>query len=114
VLICGSRSWEDPRPIREVIVTLPADAIVIEGGAAGADRLTRHLARQRGLTVETFEANWRRDGRAAGPIRNRTMLEEGRPDHMYAFRLRRPSPGTDEMIRRAERAGIPVTVIREP
>jgi hypothetical protein len=39
------------------------------------------------------------------------MLDEGRPDRVIAFRMPGVSRGTDDMIRRARAAGIPVEVI---
>ncbi len=51
-----------------------------EGGARGADRLARVWAQLGGIEVETHPAQWERDGKAAGPIRNRAMLVNGRPD----------------------------------
>lgn len=42
---------------------------------------------------------------AAGPIRNQHMLDIGKPDVVLAFPGGR---GTEDMIRRAEKAGVPV------
>lgn len=78
---------------------------VIEGDAHGADRLAWRWAVANGVPVEKFPANWRRDGRAAGPIRNQQMLDEGRPDIVVAFPGGR---GTADMVRRARKAGIPI------
>jgi hypothetical protein len=79
--------------------------VVIEGGAAGADRWARSWARLRAIDVETYEAQWARDGRAAGPIRNQAMLINGRPDLVVAFPGGR---GTADMVRRAKAAGVRV------
>lgn len=111
VLIFGSRGWSDPEPIRRVVESLPDGAVVIHGAAPGADALAGELARARGLTVEVYPADWRRHSRSAGPIRNRQMLAEGRPDLAYGFRLDGPSPGTDDMAGRCRAAGVPVEVV---
>ncbi len=38
-----------------------------------------------GIPVMTFPADREKHGRAAGPIRNKQMLEEGKPDLVAAF-----------------------------
>mgnify|MGYP001592944048 FL=1 len=77
VLVCGSRFWMNAVAIRSRLAVLPADAVVIHGGARGADRLAEAEAKARGLTVPCrLAALWPRggaapesqdvDGRAAG------------------------------------------------
>lgn len=85
---------------------------LIEGGALGADRLARRWAYTvGGITVETFPADWGAHGKAAGPIRNQRMIDEGKPDVVLAFPGGR---GTADMIRRAEAAGIRVIRFTAP
>jgi hypothetical protein len=67
-------------------------------------------ARLYGHAVQRFDAEWTLHGRAAGPIRNRQMLVEGKPTRVIAFRTRGASPGTDNMVDQAQRAGIPVEI----
>lgn len=111
VLICGDRNWYDPHPIYQLIRELPDDAVIIEGEARGADRIARIAAEERGLEVERYPADWARYGRAAGPIRNKQMLTEGKPDRVVAFHDNTSeSKGTLNMIRQAEEAGIPTEV----
>jgi hypothetical protein len=52
-----------------------------------------------------YKAEWDKHGRAAGPIRNQQMLDDGKPDLVLAFAGGR---GTDDMCRRAREAGIEV------
>ena len=110
VLICGSRNWRDRDLIKQVVGALPVGSTVITGGAPGADTIAMQEARLRGLGQQVFRADWVRYGKAAGPIRNQEMLDEGRPDLVIAFRLEGKSRGTDDMIRRAKSAGVPVEV----
>ena len=108
VIICRSRHWQDAVPIADLVVArLPAGTTVIHGGAPGADSLAAHYARQCGLSVEQFPAEWDGFGCRAGPLRNRQMLASG-VDAVYAFRLPGVSPGTDDMIRIARAAQVPV------
>lgn len=50
--------------------------LLLHGGARGADRVIGRAAYQLGWPVEVLPADWRRHGRAAGPIRNRELLEQ--------------------------------------
>lgn len=109
VIACGSRRWADSWPIREALATLPAATTVVHGAAPGADSLAGAIARKLGLRVEAHPAEWGRWGRSAGPRRNARMVALG-ADLCLAFRLRGPSPGTDDMMRRCREAGIPVEV----
>jgi hypothetical protein len=119
VLICGSRGWHDPDPIHLVLAEVMGTSIarneplvVIHGDAQGADRLAGRLAKQQyGAEVIEEPADWNRYGKAAGPIRNQLMLDAYEPEVVYAFRSSGKSSGTDDMIRRAERAGLTVHVI---
>lgn len=120
VLVCGSRTWRHHRIIEAVVAGLREDAeahgepfVVIHGCARGADETAGDYAERAGIEVEPYPADWESHGRAAGPIRNALMLEEGRPDLVFAF-VDRPlsdSKGTADMVRRAEAAGVPVYVI---
>lgn len=110
VLICGSRDWTKEDSIRDLIERLPADAVVIHGAAKGADEIADRLARARGLRVEAYPADWRQHGKAAGPIRNQRMIDEGKPDAVEAFVLP-SSRGTWDMVRRAKKAGVMVIVV---
>lgn len=67
-----------------------------------------YWARKRGLTNRKFPANWDAHGRAAGAIRNKQMLLEGKPDLVIAFPGGR---GTADMVRRAQEAGVVVRYV---
>jgi hypothetical protein len=110
VLVCGSRHWTDPAPIRAALAPLPADTVIVHGAAPGADMLAAALAEARGLAVEPHPAEWATYGRRAGPLRNEAMLATG-IDRVVAFRLPGASPGTDHMVRMARAARIPTEVI---
>jgi hypothetical protein len=55
------------------------------GGAKGADTIAGLIARELGKFVTEFPADWNRYGKGAGPIRNRQMLDEFRPEVVFAF-----------------------------
>jgi alpha-beta hydrolase superfamily lysophospholipase len=86
----------------------PQDVTVIHGGAEGADRMAGVIAHELGLKVDVHYADWKTHGKAAGPIRNREMLEE-EPDVVLAF----PGPrsvGTRNCIAQARQRGLLVEV----
>lgn len=106
VLVCGDRHWTDRDSIRARLSRLPTGTIIIEGEAPGADTLAREVAEELGLEVRRFPAQWDRYGRAAGPVRNRRMLEE-QPDLVIAFHHDlSKSRGTANMVQLAARAGV--------
>lgn len=106
VLFCGSREWTDRGAIEREMDALPPGAIVIAGGAKGADIMAETAARERGLHVAVVKPDWNRYGRKAGILRNLAMLAL-RPDRVVAFQ-RDGSSGTQHTIDEAGRRGIPV------
>lgn len=111
ILICGSRNWIDWGTLYRIISALPPGTVIISGEARGADRIARRIAEACGLEVEKYPANWNAYGKAAGPIRNRQMLKEGKPDLVLAFHEKiRESKGTGDMVRISVLAGIDVLI----
>ncbi len=41
----------------------------------GADSISERYAKENGFKIEKYYADWKRYGRAAGPIRNKKMAE---------------------------------------
>lgn len=110
VLICGDRNWSDRKKIEDYIRTLPKGTVIIEGEAEGADRIAREVGERLGYEVKKVRADWSRHGRAAGPIRNKRMLEE-KPDLVVAFHGDiSKSKGTKDMVSQADKAGIKVVL----
>lgn len=83
---------------------------IFNGGAGGADEAAREWALSHEIGSRVFPADWATHGRAAGPIRNQQMLDEGQPDLVVAL-WDGSSRGTEDMIRRAVKAGVPVEII---
>lgn len=111
VLVCGGRDYADQQKVDQVLGAIDRiDGIdtIIEGCASGADSLAEDWARRMGKVLRHFPADWQKHGRAAGPLRNRQMLLEGRPDAVVAFPGGR---GTAHMTRIAQEAGVPVRIV---
>ena len=115
VLVCGDRNWKDEHPIHVFLQSLPVGSIIIHGAARGADKLTGEIADTLGLEVESYPANWNKFGKAAGVIRNKQMLDEGKPDMVvYFHRNLKESKGTRNMVQQSVEAGLPVFNGRHP
>jgi YspA, cpYpsA-related SLOG family len=110
VLVCGSRSWQDIHAIRRRLIDLPAHSTIIHGAAPVADTIAALLADDLGFSVRGYHANWRRDGKRAGILRNLRMLDS-EPDLVIAF-WDRESRGTKHVIDEARRRGITVDIVR--
>lgn len=123
VLVCGSRHWEDVWIVQSTLEGLywrhkrenRGPMIVIEGGAIGADFMAASWANYKTdleVVLEEYPADWNTYGKAAGPIRNKQMLDEGKPTLVVAFTDNlEESKGTNNMVTQAKKAGIPVYVI---
>lgn len=117
ILICGDRNWTNFQVILEALSKEhqrdPVE-VVIEGDATGADTMGRLAAERLGIPVLSFPADWRKHGRAAGPIRNRQQLKEGQPTLVLAFHdFIENSKGTLDMVNVARNAGVPAKVITQ-
>ena len=111
VLICGSRDWSDREAVRSWLSKLQdwGYGTVIHGDCRGADMIADEEARAMGFVVIPFPARWKKHGRAAGPVRNQQMINEGKPDLvMYFHADLDQSKGTADMVERAEKHGVPV------
>jgi hypothetical protein len=114
IIICGDRNWTNIKVIEDFILTLPKDTVVIEGECRGADQLSGYVAKRHGLEVIPVPAEWKKYGKAAGPIRNKRMLDEYKPDLVVAFHNHiEDSKGTADMISQAKIAGVEFKVIKE-
>lgn len=108
VLVCGGRDYQDRDFAFAALDRFAAKfgvECVIHGAAKGADTLADEWAGSRGVSVRRFPANWERDGKAAGLIRNQEMIDKAEPTAVIAFPGGR---GTADMVARAKRHGIPV------
>ena len=110
ILFCGDRNWTNYKVICDVMAEFYPD-LVIEGEANGADRISREVAEEFGIQVLRFPADWEKYGRAAGPIRNTQMLNEGNPDMVVAFHDDiMASKGTKNMVNQALQRGLEVRI----
>lgn len=109
VAIVGTRDWPNPEEVVSFVSRLKWDTTVISGGACGVDTIAATAAVKRGLQIKIFTADWDTYGRAAGPIRNKEIVDAA--DGVIAF-WDGVSRGTLSTIEFAKAAGKPVIVYR--
>lgn len=107
VIVCGGRGYKDRDHIYLVLDHVHAKrgiSEVIHGDASGVDKISGDWARLNSIKVTACMADWKANGRAAGPIRNRFMLTLN-PDGVIAFP---GGDGTADMCSQSEKASVPV------
>jgi len=111
VLICGDRNWTNTQSILAKLHRFHPDRdTIMHGAARGADSIAGRLANDLGFPVRAYPADWSKYGRAAGPIRNKQMLDQN-PDLVLAFHPDiTKSKGTGNMVKIAKAKGTPVEV----
>ena len=69
--------WSHQRVAAELLARTGGRLVhlLLHGGARGADAAIARAAHQLGWSALVMPARWQRHGRAAGPIRNRELLE---------------------------------------
>jgi hypothetical protein len=113
IIIAGSREGIHPDLIFGTLDRLfgrPAEWIteLVSGTARGVDSIGEDWARQRGVRIRQFPAEWDKFGKRAGFLRNQQMAEYA--DCLVAF-WNGQSKGTKHMIDIMKNLGKPVEVI---
>lgn len=130
VLCCGDRNWNNYNRILKTLMQFHEKhriSYVIEGGASGADILSKKAAQSMGIQVIECPANWDFYKKAAGPVRNTKQLEllcmlhnlgtlgmdEDVKVAVIAFHSDiEHSKGTADMVNRAKKANVKVRIIK--
>lgn len=105
ILVTGGRDYGDRAylfRVLSILHELQPLSLLIVGDAPGADRFAWQWAIENKVSWIRYPADWGRYGRAAGPIRNRQMLE-AQPQLVLAFPGGR---GTADMVNAANAAGV--------
>jgi hypothetical protein len=77
IAIIGSRSFEDYTLLCNILDKLKDKiTLIISGGARGADKLAERYAKENSINTTIFLADWEKNGKAAGFIRNQLIIEE--------------------------------------
>ncbi|QGZ13958.1 GTP-binding domain [Rhizobium phage RL38J1] len=111
VIITGGRDFKDVGFVISKLlgfcksVQSEADLSMAAGGARNVDTFAKIFALSREIPFEEFLPDWDKYATAAGPIRNKEMLEEFKPDAVLAFP---GGTGTAHMKEISRKAGVPV------
>lgn len=112
VIVAGTRTFNDYELLRDRLNLLLSnhlpDVAIVSGCASGADKLGERYAKEHGLEVHRYPADWNRYGKAAGPKRNAEMAENA--DACIVF-WDGVSRGTANMINTASAKDIPLRVV---
>jgi hypothetical protein len=111
-IIAGGRDIQDPQLVESAMQWAAyyvgiTPTTVVSGGCRGVDQLGEAWARQRGIRVERYPADWNRYKKKAGPIRNGVMAENSAA--LVAL-WNGKSRGTEDMIRKAYSHGLRVFI----
>ena len=114
-MVTGSRNWPFPHTIHEQLDIALKEAnqlfTLIHGDCpTGADRIASLYASSLDLPQIRYPANWSLHGRAAGPLRNISMIES-KPHLVLAFQYNQ-SRGTQHAIQLAQQHNIPLRIFK--
>ena len=116
VIIAGTRDFDNYELLKQKMDKILAarvrnneEIIIVSGTARGADKLGERYARERGYTIKRFPANWDKNGKRAGYIRNEEMAKYA--DACVYF-WDEVSRGTKHMIDLATRYKLALRVIK--
>jgi hypothetical protein len=113
--IVGSRDFPAPELVRQFVSLLPAGCRVVSGAGGAVDLAAAAAARQLGLPVTEFPANWERYGPSAGPIRNKQIVSASiQVLFVFLSNPGAPGKGSASVMRIAAAAGVPVVVFGVP
>lgn len=121
IIIAGSREFTDYNMLKREALNIlkhmgrPKESIkIISGCARGADALGERFAKEFGLKVKRFPADWNGLGKRAGYVRNAEMakyaVQEDNDGMLIAF-WDGQSKGTKHMIDLAYKYGLEVYVV---
>ena len=111
VIIAGTRTFQDYDFLCErcdFFFSETTPTAILCGEARGADELGKRYAKEHGIPVMSFPADWEKFGKSAGYRRNAEMARNA--DALIAF-WDGSSHGTKHMIGLAHELGLPVRVV---
>ena len=115
ILVCGGRDFERYDALcvilDELLEKLDTGTVeIVSGHCRGADMLGEKYAREHNIKVKLFPADWNTHGKAAGPIRNKMMVDYITPfeERLVIAFLSKESRGTRHTVSLARERKIPV------
>lgn len=113
VIIAGGRNFENYQLLKfkcnNILKGITDEIQIVSGGSTGADLLGERYAREKKLICKRFEAEWAKNGKVAGPIRNEEMAKYS--NYLIAF-WDGKSKGTADMINKAKMYNLDIRIIK--
>ena len=117
IIVCGGSKFNDysllESSLNRIFNEYSGDAIeIISGHAKGTDSLGERYAKEHNLKCTVFAADWKRYGKAAGPIRNSQMLKYAKQENPIVIAFwDGKSHGTKDTINKAKKLNVRCEII---
>jgi predicted Rossmann fold nucleotide-binding protein DprA/Smf involved in DNA uptake len=108
VAVIGSRTFNDYNLVEKTLSGIDDIDCIVSGGAKGADSLGEEYALNNSIKTMIFKPDWKRYGRGAGFVRNKTIIDNA--DVVVAF-WDLKSKGTKNSIELAKKQNKKVVII---
>lgn len=105
IVIGGYRNFNNYDVFKDFVdscIGKETEITILSGHCKGADLMAERYAKEKGFALEIYPADWQKYGRAAGPIRNKQMVENA--DTVIAF-VSESASGTKNLIGNAKKLG---------
>ena len=124
IIIAGGRNFSNYELLKTSCIKIikglefpnnPNNHTIVSGGANGADKLGERFAKESGYELRVFPADWDKNGKSAGFIRNKEMAEFAKEDSDYSMLIAfwdGKSKGTDNMIELGKKMLNAVKIVR--
>lgn len=110
ICITGERCITCFKPLICKLLLAHKPTKVIFGDCTGVDTSAKEVCEEYKISYQVYFADWTQYGKAAGPIRNKQMIDS-KPDLVLAFHTNlTKSKGTKSTIKLAKQAKIPVEI----
>lgn len=110
IIVTGGRDFDNDILIYHILSSLNPTVIGVGDCPTGVDRKVMEWVKRmdsdgRKPFLTVYKADWKTHGKAAGPIRNKAMIDGEAPWFCLAFP---GGKGTEDCIRQCKEAEIPV------
>lgn len=112
IIVAGGRDFQNYKLLAsklDIFLSSCPDAIIVSGMAKGADQLAIRYAKEKGLFLSEWPADWNKHGNSAGFRRNAEMAHFA--DACVCF-WDGKSVGTKHMIETAKAKNIDIRVVK--
>ena len=111
LIVAGSRDFEDyaflKQRLEHLLQNVEGEIEIVSGRARGADLLGERFAKEKGYKIAEFPANWERDGKVAGFLRNTDMAKYSNACVVF---WKNKSRGSKHMIDQATKFNLKVRI----